>query len=343
MLERILVAPLPFLDESASGFPIELGHGFSLQRSTKPAWLEQEQKESLFLSRTDVERLNNKEYWLTLPVKGEAAIGKAENDAEDKMKLFLFLATLFSPCHDMFMPSFLVEKSPSFPNGCARQIMDLREAVQLCLPEMFRHNVITLESLRWSSNWLDTCVALRSSPTLTFRIAATLWTVGFKQRIGELQLLFWVMGAEALLGSSEKREFTERLRTLIDDSEPLYQDGTYNRFGVTRDSDYCFKHLWDALYEARGQVAHGQTISPAFLTKVQDQLPELRPPKFLGEEEVPLKEVLIEASCLLLQKLLIAAMQDPRCIFLLEDVTTREQKLRGLVAGKMQVWEASKE
>ena len=342
MLERTLVAPLPFLDESASGFPIELGHGFFLQRFVQPAWLELERKGCLFLSMTDIEKLSKKEYWLTLPVKGEAAIGKAENDAEGKMNLFLFLATLFSPCYGMFMPSFLVERFASFPNGSVRQAMGLREEERLCLPEIFRHNVLSLESLRWSSRWLDRCVTLRSSPTLAFRIAGTLWTVGFKQRIGELQLLFWVMGTEALLGSSGKREFIERLRILIDGSEPLYQDGTYNRFGVKRDSVYCFEHLWDVLYEARGQVAHGQATSPAFLTKVQNQLSDLKPPKFLGKE-VPLSAVLIEASCLLLQKLLVAAMQDPRYIFLLEDVTTREQKLRGLVAGKMQVWEASKE
>lgn len=338
MLERILFAPLPFLDDKASSFPIDLGHGFSLLKFTDPQWLVTERKKSLFLSATDIERLGKEEYWLTLTVEGEAAIGKAENEAEHKMKLFLFLATLFSPCYGMFIPSFLVEKSPSSPNGRVRQTIDLREGRTLALPEMFRHNALTLESLHWSSKWLDRCVAIHSSSALTFRIAGTLWRVGFKQNIHELQLLLWTMGIESVLGSATKREFTERLRILIDGSVPLYQEGTHNRLNVRRDSDYSFGHLWEALYDARGQVAHGQAFSPTFLDKVQNQLAEIKPPKTIGDDKVPLGDILVETSCLTLQKLLLMILQDPHYAFLVEDVTRREQKLRAFAANKKCAW-----
>ncbi len=338
MLERFWVAPLPFRDEKASSFPLELGHSFSLQMLTKPAWLEHERKNGLFLSTTDIELLDTAEYWLVLPVGEELAVGQAAQDSETKMNLFLFLATLISPCYDMFTPSFLVERISSIPEGWVRLASGLRESHQLCLPEMFRHNVLTVASLRSAADCIDRCLILHSSKQLPFRIAGTFWTLAFKQRIYQLQLLLWVMGIEALSGSSGKPDFVERLKLLVDSSEYLYEDGVSNKYGVRHGSEYKFGQLLDAVYDARGQVAHGQIISQSFLDKLKQSLSEFKPPKTHGDETVPVVEVLVEASCLLLRKLLIATLMDARYFFLVDDVPARKQKFRSLLANQTPVW-----
>ncbi len=321
---RTLWVPLEFHPDDPVAVPYQLQNGFHLARQLSPDWLKEEK---VFLSKSKFERLKKKEWWLCLHGETEAAIGDESQEGMNEIDRLLFATSLNCPCVGMFPPIFVIEQADSQPTAWIRTLYGLHDEENLCLPGIFRRNYLRLAHLKEAANLIHKVEAL-SNESLPFQIAGTLWTVSFKQHPLGISLIFSVISIEALLGSHDRKSFLDRLGCMLNLHELCYPQ---HEFDFEIQPGLLIDDIIKPIYDARGQIAHGDEVSPGFLEGLKTKPGKRALVERASGDRVEILEILMEASRLLLQKLLLLVLRDPNCSFLVEDGKSKDQRFKALI------------
>ena len=322
---RTLWVPLEFHSEGPVTLPYQLQNEFHLARQLSPDWLIEEK---VSLSKTEFERLKKMEWWLCLQVETEAAIGSKFQEGMNTIHRFLFATSVICPCVGMFPPIFVIEQADFQQTAWIRTLYGLHEEEDnLRLPGIFQRNYLRLTHLEEAANLIHKVEAL-SKESLPFQIAGTLWTVSFKQHHRGMNLMFSVMGIEALLGSHDRKSFIDRLGCMLNLHELCYPQ---HEFDFELQPRLLNDDIIKPIYDARGQIAHGDEVSPSFLEGLTTKLGKKALVERASGDRVEILEILMEASRLLLQKLLLLVLRDPKYSILVEDGKSKDRRFKALI------------
>lgn len=321
---RSLWVPLRFFPDHDPKTRYPLLNGFYLLKKSQPEWLG---KHDFFLSRYNLDNLRAYDWWLSFDVKPEAAIGEEYQQAKRKIDHWLFATSVLCPSHNMFPPIFLIEQGTETQPAWIRRIVGMDEEEHFYLPRVFGLNRLRLNDAQEAAKLVATLEQLLIQRRPTFNIAGSFWTVSFKQSLLEVCLLLSVMGLEAFLGSYQEKPFLQRLGCVVNLREQCYSHKPH----YEGKSKFTFEEVIRSTYVSRGQIAHGGEVSPSFLERLETTLGEKALVERASGDRVEILEILMEASRLLLQKLLLLVIRDPKYSFLVEDGKSKDQRFKALI------------